>query len=41
MQGLSSDYIQVLIDGVPIVGRLSGNLNLDRLNLNNIQRIEI
>ena len=33
--------IQVLIDGVPIVGRLSGNLNLDRLNLNNIQRIEI
>ena len=41
MQGLSSDYIQVLIDGVPIIGRLSGNLNLDRLNLNNIQRIEI
>ena len=41
IQGISSDYIQILIDGVPSIGRLSGNLSLDRFTLLNIERIEI
>lgn len=41
MQGLSSDYIQILIDGEPVIGRTGGVLDLDRITLNNIDRIEI
>ena len=41
VQGLSSDYIQILVDGVPSVGRLSGNIDLDRFALNNIKQIEV
>lgn len=31
MQGIASDYVLVLIDGVPVVGRSGGNLDLSRL----------
>ena len=41
MQGVSSQYIKVLIDGLPIVGRSSGNLDLSRLAIGNIKKIEI
>ncbi|MBZ9777972.1 TonB-dependent receptor plug domain-containing protein [Psychroflexus sp. CAK8W] len=41
MQGINSEYIMILIDNVPVVGRQSGNLDLSRLALGNIERIEI
>ena len=41
MQGLYSQYISILIDGVPLIGRLSGNLDLNRISLGNIKQIEI
>ncbi|WP_350293781.1 TonB-dependent receptor [uncultured Croceitalea sp.] len=41
IQGISSDYILVLIDGVPIVGRSSGNLDLSRFAIGNIKQIEV
>ncbi|MEM8968438.1 MAG: TonB-dependent receptor [Bacteroidota bacterium] len=41
MQGMSSDYILVLIDGEPIIGRTAGTTDLTRLTVNNIERIEI
>jgi outer membrane receptor for ferrienterochelin and colicins len=41
MQGLNSDYVQILINGEPIIGRVGGVLDLDRISLNNIERIEI
>ncbi|MFP4091520.1 MAG: TonB-dependent receptor, partial [Cyclobacteriaceae bacterium] len=41
MQGLSSDYILVLIDGEPVIGRTAGTVDLTRLTVNNIERIEI
>lgn len=41
MQGINSEYIMILIDNVPIVGRQSGNLDLSRLALGNIERVEI
>ncbi len=41
IQGIASDYIMVLIDGVPVVGRSSGNLDLSRLAIGNIQQVEV
>ena len=41
MQGLDSDYTLVLIDGVPIVGRTAGTLDLSRITVGNIKQIEI
>lgn len=41
MQGLSSDYILILIDGEPVIGRTAGTIDLSRITVNNIERIEI
>lgn len=41
LQGLSSEYTLIMIDGVPLVGRSSGNLDLSRITVNNIKQIEI
>ncbi len=40
-QGLSSDKVKILIDGMPVNGRENGNVDLGQLNLNNVARIEI
>ena len=41
MQGISSDYILILIDGVPLIGRKAGNFDLSRMAIGNIKQIEI
>lgn len=41
MQGFSSEYIMILIDGQPMTGRNSGNFDLSRISVTNIERIEI
>jgi outer membrane receptor for ferrienterochelin and colicins len=41
IQGIASDYVLILIDGVPVVGRNSGNLDLSRLAVGNIRQIEV
>lgn len=41
MQGLSSDYILILLDGEPLIGRTAGTFDLDRISVANIERIEI
>jgi outer membrane receptor for ferrienterochelin and colicins len=41
MQGLDSEYTLVLIDGVPLVGRSAGTLDISRVALGNIKQIEI
>jgi outer membrane receptor for ferrienterochelin and colicins len=41
LQGVAADYTLILLDGVPIVGRTSGNIDLNRLTVNNIKQIEI
>lgn len=41
LQGFSSEYIMILIDGQPMVGRNSGNFDLSRISVSNIERIEI
>jgi outer membrane receptor for ferrienterochelin and colicins len=41
IQGFDSAYSLVLIDGEPVIGRTAGTLDLDRLPVANIDRIEI
>ena len=41
IQGVSADYILILLDGVPLVGRRSGNFDLSRLSVGNINQIEV
>lgn len=41
MQGMSGENVKIMIDGVPIIGRQDGNLDLNQINLNDIERIEI
>lgn len=41
LRGLSSEYILVMIDGVPISGRESGALDVSNINLANVERVEI
>jgi outer membrane receptor for ferrienterochelin and colicins len=41
MQGLSPDYTLILIDGEPLIGRTAGVLDLSRLSVGNIKKVEI
>lgn len=41
MNGLAGKHIKILIDGVPMIGRSDGNLDLDRIQVQDIERIEI
>ncbi|MFQ3306666.1 MAG: outer membrane receptor for ferrienterochelin and colicins, partial [Polaribacter sp.] len=41
MQGLAAAYTMIMVDGVPLIGRSSGNLDLNRITVNNIKQIEI
>lgn len=41
MMGLSPDYTMILVDGQPLTGRIGGVLDLNRLSVGNIERIEI
>ena len=41
MHGISKENIKILIDGVPLIGRVNGVLNLNQINLDNIERIEV
>jgi outer membrane receptor for ferrienterochelin and colicins len=41
MQGLSGENVKFLIDGVPVIGRVNGNIDLNQLNLYNVDHIEI
>ena len=41
MQGISGENVKILMDGVPIIGRQGGNIDLSQLNVQNIERIEV
>lgn len=40
-KGLSGEHIKFMIDGVPVIGRLNGSVDLSQLNVNDVERIEI
>ncbi len=41
LQGLDSQYTLILIDGVPLIGRSAGTLDLSRVTVGNIKQIEV
>ncbi len=41
LQGLDSQYTLILVDGVPLVGRSAGTLDLSRITVGNIKQIEV
>jgi outer membrane receptor for ferrienterochelin and colicins len=41
LQGLGPEYVLVLVDGQRMVGRVSGAIDLSRLGLENVERIEV
>jgi len=41
MQGVSGENVKIMVDGVPLIGRLDGNLDLSQINLNTVDKIEI
>ncbi len=41
IQGLGPEYNLILLDGEPLIGRSAGTLELQRLGLNQVKRVEI
>ncbi|MCU4155531.1 TonB-dependent receptor [Carboxylicivirga sp. A043] len=41
MLGMSGSNVKVMIDGVPVVGRLNGNIDLSQINMSNVKQIEV
>ena len=41
IQGISGQNVKVLIDDIPVIGRLNGSIDLSQISLNNVERIEI
>ncbi len=41
INGISGSNIKLLIDGVPVIGRLNGIIDISQINLNNIEKVEI
>jgi outer membrane receptor for ferrienterochelin and colicins len=41
LQGLSGPNVKILMDGIPVLGRENGSIDLSQINLYNIDHIEI
>lgn len=41
VQGMSGENVKILIDGVAVIGRQDGSVDISQLNLNDVERIEI
>ncbi len=41
MAGLSGEHIKFLIDGIPVIGRMNGSIDLSQLTLQQVDHIEI
>ncbi|MEM9896152.1 MAG: TonB-dependent receptor plug domain-containing protein, partial [Bacteroidota bacterium] len=41
LQGFDSQYTLIMIDGVPLIGRTAGTLDLNRVSVGNIKQIEV
>jgi outer membrane receptor for ferrienterochelin and colicins len=41
LQGLNGQNVKILIDGIPVIGKVFDQVDLSQLNLNNVDRIEI
>jgi len=41
IRGLSGEHVKFLVDGVPMIGRMNGNIDLGQINLNNVEHVEV
>lgn len=41
LQGIGGENVKILVDDVPLTGRLNGDIDLSQISLDNIERIEI
>lgn len=41
LQGISGENVKILVDGVPLIGRMDGNIDLSQVNLDEVDHIEI
>ena len=41
IQGTGGEHIKILMDGIPMIGRQNGNIDLGQINLNNLEKVEI
>jgi len=41
MQGMGGEHVKFLVDGVPVIGRQNGELDLDQINMQNVDHVEI
>lgn len=41
IQGMSGNNVNILVDGIPVIGRKGGQIDVSQLNLSNIEKIEI
>lgn len=41
LNGLTGNHVKFMIDGVPIEGRLNGNIDLSQINLSEVEKVEI
>lgn len=41
INGISGNNVKIMVDGVPIIGRLQGNIDLSQINMKNIKKVEI
>ncbi len=41
LQGMGGENVKYLIDGVPIVGRVGGDVDLSQINMDNVDHVEI
>jgi len=41
LQGMSGQNVKVMIDGVPVIGRVGDNIDISQISLHNVARIEI
>lgn len=41
VNGLGGENVKILVDGIPVIGRTNGNVDISQLSLTNIDRVEI
>lgn len=41
MQGIGGQDIKILVNGIPLIGRVNGNIDISQIPVSNIERVEI
>lgn len=41
LNGLTGNHVKFMVDGVPVEGRLNGNIDLSQINLSEVEKVEI